>query len=165
MAYTNEHRFAARSAFVYQHKSLAQIGAFLKVSTRTVARWKDQSRAEGDDWDVARGAYSVSAQGMEAVQIEVLEDFLLVFKITVQEIREDKKATPTMKADALAKLSDSYNKVMAATAKASPQISKLATAMEVLHDFADFIRENFPKHAPALLEVLEPFGEFMSKKY
>jgi len=37
--------------------------------------------------------------------------------------------------------------------------------MEVLTKLSDFIRENYPQFAPAFVEILEPFGEELSRYY
>ena len=69
------------------------------------------------------------------------------------------------KVQMLASLADSFNKTVAASRKVLPETSQLATAMEVVQKMATFIREKYPKHAQAFVEVLEPFGEELAKTY
>ncbi|MCL2306728.1 MAG: DUF1804 family protein [Proteobacteria bacterium] len=165
MAASTQQRFAARGLYVYQRESVDKIARKIHVNTRTVARWKSDARKEGDDWDMARTAHSVSAQGTAAVSAAIMEDFMLLFQATMQGLKEDEKATPMQKAETLSRLSDAYNKTMAAAAKSSPALNKMAVALEVLHDLVEFIKTDAPQHAQALLEIIEPFGVYISKKY
>ena len=65
----------------------------------------------------------------------------------------------------LASLADAFNKTVAASRKVLPETSELATAMEVLNFMAIFIQEKYPQHLSAFLEILEPFGQEINKKY
>jgi hypothetical protein len=38
-------------------------------------------------------------------------------------------------------------------------------AQDVMAHLLEFVREYFPQHASAILEVIEPFGEKLSKIY
>ncbi len=44
-------------------------------------------------------------------------------------------------------------------------LDKLALALEVMRHRGDFVRDEYPQHAEALLEVLEPFGERLAGLY
>ena len=66
---------------------------------------------------------------------------------------------------ALARLSDAYNKAMAAVKRTVPELAPLAVAMEVLQLQAKFVQGHFPQHARAFAEILEPFGEELAKHY
>lgn len=164
MAYSEETRRALRSAYVYQALSLDAAAQRLGVAFGTASRWKRTALDAGDDWDRARAAARLSSEGAEAVTQVVLEEFVTLFQSTMTGIKNDDKATGLAKAEALSRLSDAYNKTMSAVAKGSPRLNKLAVAMEVLQKLAAFIAERYPQHAPALLEVLEPFGEFVTQE-
>ena len=45
-----------------------------------------------------------------------------------------------------------------------PETDELATALGVIRKLVDFTSQRFPQHAPALLEVLEPFGALIAKE-
>lgn len=164
MAYSEETRRALRSAYVHQALSLEAAAQRIGVAFGTASRWKRDALKDGDDWDRARAAARLSSEGAEAVTQAVLEEFVTLFQSTMAGIKNDDKATGLAKAEALSRLSDAYNKTMSAVAKGSPKLNKLAVAMEVLQKLAAFISERYPHHANALLEVLEPFGEYMTQE-
>ncbi|MDR2710210.1 MAG: DUF1804 family protein [Burkholderiales bacterium] len=165
MAYNEAQRHAIRAAYVYQRKTVMQLAKLHRIPERTLARWKKDALKQGDDWDVARTAYSISAKGSASVTIAFLEDFMIVATNTMKELKEDPKIPALGKAEALSRLSDSYNKAMAAANKYAPELNKISVALEVLHDLAEFVRNKMPEHAAAMLEVLEPFGAHIAKKY
>ncbi|MDR0249927.1 MAG: DUF1804 family protein [Burkholderiales bacterium] len=165
MAATAQQRSAARGAYVYQRKSVDQIARLVGVDSRTVARWKNNAKKSGDDWDLSRNAYSVSSQGVAAVTAEVLESFMLQFKVTMEELTKDTTIKSLDRAEALSRLTDAYNKAMSAAAKSSPALNKIAVALEVIHDLLEFVKTEMPSHLQVQLEIIEPFGEYISKKY
>jgi hypothetical protein len=165
MAATAQQRFAARGSYVYARKTIEQVARLIGVDVRTIARWKGNAKKDGDDWDLARTAYSVSAQGTAAVSAAIMEDFMLMFKSTLAEIKADADIKPIDKAEMLSRMSDAYNKTMSAAAKSSPALNKMAVALEVLHDMAEFVKTDAPQHAQVLLEIIEPFGVYISRKY
>ena len=73
--------------------------------------------------------------------------------------------TPAVKVDMLASLADAYNKLMAASRRLMPETDKLAVAQDTLKRLADFTRTKQPKHAAALIEVLEPFADELARAY
>ena len=62
-------------------------------------------------------------------------------------------------------LSDAFTKTVAANAKVMPETSKLATAIEVLELFGEVIKEKYPQHLQAYVELVEPLGVEIEKKY
>ena len=65
----------------------------------------------------------------------------------------------------LASLSDAFTKTVAANAKVMPETSKLATAIEVLELFGEVVKERYPQHLQAYVELVEPLGVEIEKKY
>lgn len=165
MAHSKEMITAARAAYVYEALSLPAIADRLNVSRGALSRWRRAAQDGGDDWDRARAAARLSGQGAEAVTQAVLEDFVLLFQSTLTEIKEAKGAPPLAKAEAISRLSDAYNKTMSAVAKGNPKLNKLAVAMQVIQELADFVRREHPKHAMAFGEILEPFGQRVSEVF
>lgn len=165
MAKTPEARAQVRASYVHKKLPIEACVVKLrpKVSVGTARRWKSEAKKAGDDWDRARAASHLAGQGAEAVTEAVLEDFVALFQSVMSELNADQEASALAKAEAISRLSDAYQKVMSAVSKGSPKLSKLAIAMETLELFARFVQVNFPKHAPAFLEVLEPFGAELTK--
>lgn len=167
MAKSPESRAAVRAAYVHRKLPIEQCvkGVKPKVSPGTARRWKADARRDGDDWDRARAASHLAGRGAEAVTQAVLEDFVALFQSTMTELKNDSAIPALSKAEAISRLSDAYHKTMAAISKGSGKLSRLAVAMETLEQLAGFVQSRFPKHATAFLEILEPFGEEISKTY
>jgi hypothetical protein len=72
---------------------------------------------------------------------------------------------PLERAEAMSRLADAYTKTIRAITKSAPELNRLAVASEVLQLLAKFVRDRFPAHAVAFMEVLEPFGEELVKVY
>lgn len=164
MAYRREVREAARAAYVFENLGFRDIERRHKLCRRTVERWKRVALEHGDDWDTARAAMRMSARGEEVLAANVLEDFIVLFQSTLKDVKSNKELKAGQKVDALARLADAYGKTTAAVRRQSPALSKLAVAMEVLDLLAEFVRKQHPAAAPALLEVLEPFGAELTAK-
>ena len=55
---------------------------------------------------------------------------------------------------------------MAASAKRfAPKVSELGVAQDVMAKLLDFVREEFPHHSAAILEIIEPFGARLTEIY
>jgi len=165
VAHGEETRRSLRSAYVHQGFSLEAGAEKLGVSFGTAARWKRQAKADGDDWDKARAADRMSGEGKETVIQAVIEDYLLLHQATIEDIKQDKTSTPIKRAEALSRLADAFHKTMHAMGEASPELSRLAIANELLRHLSKFIVEKYPEHGPAFIEILEPFGVEIARIY
>ena len=167
MAHPPEMRSKLRSLYVHKGLGLEHAAQRLSVSPRTASRWKQEAEAEGDDWDKARAAHHLAGEGAEAVSRAVLEDFLNLFQVVMGEVKGEKgsKLKPIEKAEAISRLADAYTKTTRAIQRSAPELNRLAVASEVLQLLVRYIRAQAPKQAPALLEVLEPFGDELVKHY
>lgn len=165
MAYAANTRTSARAAYVYERKNIKVIAQKLRLNYSTVQNWKNKAKAEGDDWDRARAAASMAGEGAQAIAIRFMEDFMLLQQAAVEDVKRATKMAPQEKVEALSRLADAYNKTMSAVKKSSPQLSELSIAIEVLESLTRFVNAKFPQHARAVLELLEPFGQELAKKY
>jgi len=84
---------------------------------------------------------------------------------TVQAIQDDPDMPANIKVTMLSSLADAYNKLVSASRRLMPETDKLAVATDVVKRLADFTRTKHPKHASALIEVLEPFADELAKAY
>lgn len=164
MAHSPEVKHKARALYVHDGLGLEQAAQKLKISPRTASRWKQEALDGGDDWDKARAASLLAGEGAEAVSRVVLEEFLKLFQTSLDEISRE-KLKPMEKAEAMSRLADAYTKTIRAIQKSAPELNRLAVASEVLQLLAKFVRDRFPAHAAAFMEVLEPFGEELVKVY
>lgn len=163
MAHSDDTRRAVRAAYVFDQVALGVAAHKHDVPEATAKRWVREARAAGDDWDKARGAQMIAGGGIEAVVRQTLGVAVRQVQATIEAIDSDPDMPPAEKAKTLASLADSYNKLLAASRRMMPETDKLAVAMGVLQDLAEFIRTQHPRHMAAFAEILEAFGARMAK--
>ncbi|WP_028536166.1 DUF1804 family protein [Paludibacterium yongneupense] len=165
MAHSPETRDKVRRLYVFDRISLEVASLQCGVSLSTSSRWKRDAQEMGDDWDKLRAAAILAGDGIESVARAALAGFLTQYQATMDMLNASNDIRAEAKVQMLASLADSFNKTVSASKRVLPETSQLATAMEVVQKMAGFIRERFPKHAQAFVEVLEPFGEELAKAY
>lgn len=157
-----ERRDAVRAAYVYQRLPLEAAAKQGGVAYQTARAWKRQDKARGDDWDKARAAQRMASGGLGDLTAQVLEDFALLFTSTMEQLKTD-PLPAVLRAEALAKLADSYVKTVKAAGSASPPLAKLAVAMQVLQALTSYIRDEHPQDLPRFAGILEPFGQRLAQ--
>lgn len=163
MAHDAALRAACRADYI-NNLPLARIAAARGVPPGTLRGWKRRAAEKGDDWDKLRAASLLAGEGMEAVARQTLSDYVQQHKALMGEIIEAGDMTAAEKTRALASLADSFNKMVSASRRVLPETSELATALRVIQLLTEFVRREFPQHAAALLEVLEPFAGEVTEK-
>ena len=146
MAHSASLKAACRAAYI-DNMPLTQIAKAQNVPLATLRSWKRRALEQGDDWDKLRAANLLAGEGMEAVARQTLSDYVLQHK-----------------AQALASLADSFNKMVSASRRVLPETNELSVALRVIQMLTEFVRRQFPQHAAALLEVLEPFADEVAEK-
>src|SRR5690606_35745657 len=126
---------------------------------------KKSAKTAGDDWDMARGANALAGDGLDRLVIDVVQDYVMVHQATLEDLKANPDIAAADKAKILASLADAFNKTVNAAGRLSPKISELGVAQDVLHRLVHYVRSDFPQHAAAMLEVLEPFGETLAEAY
>jgi len=165
MAHSQEIRDKVRRLYVFDRISLEVAALQCGVSMSTASRWKGEAKETGDDWDKLRAAAILAGDGIESVARAALAGFLTQYQATMDTLNTNADIRAETKVQMLASLADSFNKTVVASKRVLPETNQLATAMEVVQKLAGFIRERYPKHAPAFAELLEPFGEELAKSY
>ncbi len=165
MAHGEEARRAVRAAYVFDQLALEAAAAKCSIPYDTVRNWKREAKKLGDDWDKARAAQMIAGGGIEDVVRQTLGIVVQQVQATVLAIQEATDMPPGEKVQMLASLADAYNKLMAASRKMMPETDKLAVATDVAKRMADFVRANYPQHAPAFAEILGPFGDELARAY
>jgi hypothetical protein len=135
------------------------------VHYETARAWKRKAKEDHDDWDQARQADRMAKGGLGDLTTAVLEDFFLQFKRSIDDMRTATDISPMDRAEILARLSDSYVKTVKAAGNSNSGMARLSVALEVLAALSQFIQQRYPHHTALLVEVLEPFGTELSKKY
>ncbi|MDO5614438.1 MAG: DUF1804 family protein [Paracoccus sp. (in: a-proteobacteria)] len=164
MAHDARVRGRARQLYIQERLALPVISVKLDVPMGTLRRWKTAAKETGDDWDIAKSALALQGEGRDAIVADVVDRFLAIYHVTIQSI-EDSTLEVTEKVKQMTLLADSFSKMMNGAGKASPQMSRLAIAMDVLAQFANFIAEEHPDLSQQFLEVIEPFGEKLAQVY
>lgn len=165
MAHSSVTQARARAAYIHDNLPLEQIARLVGVSEPTLRRWKRQAKTDGDDWDKARGARVLAGEGIEQVARQMLADYVVRHQTLTENVLDDPDMGAAAKVSALASLADSFNKIVAASRRVLPETNELAVALQTLGLLGDFVRQNYPQHAAALLEVLEPFGDEVGKRF
>ncbi len=161
---SDEVRRKARAHYVYRRMMQSTIAVTLGISEATVGRWKKAAKEAGDDWDKARSAHVMAGEGVETVVSTVVEDFMIQAQSILDEIK-DGDHTAQEKVTMLVALSDAMTKMAASAKRFAPKVSELGVAQDVMAKLLEFVREEFPHHAAAILEIIEPFGERLSEIY
>lgn len=165
MAYTAHHKANARAAYIHDNLPLEQVSAKLGISLPTLTRWKREAKKHGDDWDKLRAANLMAGEGIEAVQRQMLTEYVNQHKTLLESVITNTDLATEVKVKAISSLADSFTKMIAASRKILPETNELAIALDTLSMLSDYIRREFPQHGAAFVEVLEPFGQEISKKY
>lgn len=165
MAHDADKRREVRKRYVFERQALPTIAITVGVSEATLRRWKRDAAAKGDDWDTARSANTIAGEGLDKLIMEVVQDYVTVHQATIEDIRNDAGMGAAEKAKIIAGLADAFNKTVNAAGRVSPKISELGVAMDVLKRMGDFVSRDFPQAAPALLEIIDPFGQHLAEVY
>lgn len=165
MAHSPEIRDKVRRLYVFDRISLEIASLQCSVSMSTASRWKREAQDAGDDWDKMRAVQILAGGGVESVARAALAGFLTQYQSVMDAINTNPDIPAENKVQMLASLADSFNKTVSASKRVLPETSQLATAMEVVQKMAGFVRDKYPKHAQAFVEVLEPFSGELAKLY
>lgn len=164
MAHPKETRHKLRQLYV-SGQSLETSAQLCNVAFGTARRWKEDAKTGGDDWEKLRAAHVLSGGGLEQLGRGIIAGFLAQYQSTMEAVQNDVELAPTDKVKLLASLADAFTKTVNANARVLPETSKLATAMEVMQLLADFVQEKHPEQLAAFVEMLEPFGAMIEKKF
>ncbi|PKR55491.1 DUF1804 family protein [Thalassospira marina] len=165
MAHSPETKSQARALYVFDRLDLTKIAERLGVAIGTVRRWKTLAEVQGDDWDKSRTAASMASTGTDNMVALLIEDYVQLHLSVIEELKASTDIKALDKAEALAGLADAFNKTINAAGRASPKISELAIAQDVIKRLGDFVTGSFPQHGEAFIEILEPFGKEVLNAY
>lgn len=164
MAHPQETRDDLRKSYIFDGLSLNMAAVMAKVSYPTAQRWKNAAKADGDDWDKVKTAHSMAGGDLEDISRQILTDFIIQFKATMDSIKAADDIAPSQRVEMLTSLADAYNKTIASSRKLLPETSKLAIALQVIELLAKHIQEHKPELLMEFMSVLEPFGREIEKE-
>ena len=164
MAYDQRTKQKVRAKYV-QNVPLETAAEICGVPYSTARNWKRKAAEEGDDWDIARNAKMISSGGIEQFTGSILYDLAEQFEATIKGMQEAKDLKPQDRANMVLKLSDAYVKAMAAAGRGNPKLNRLSVATEVIKEFNSYVVSKFPAHRSAFIDMLQGFGEVLTKKF
>ncbi len=137
------------------------------LSRQTLYDWRDE-----ESW-IAR-ATALEAEEARTKRAQMLDRAGILADLTLQKERyesyfADLSAKTPPEVDT--KATQAYSNLARVILQIKSQmedgagLDKLALALEVMRHLGDFVRDDHPEHAQALLEVLEPFGERLADLY
>ena len=159
MAHSQATKDDLRKRYIFEGLSLAMAAVMCEVSYPTAQRWKNAAAENGDDWDKVKTAHSMAGGDLEDISRQILTDFIIQFKATMDAIKTADDIAPNQRVEMLTSLADAYNKTVASSRKLLPETSKLAIALQVLELLADYLQEHKPELLPDFMALLEPFGQ------
>ncbi|MBF0096161.1 MAG: DUF1804 family protein [Magnetococcales bacterium] len=102
-----------------------------------------QEQNQADSWQ----------QAANTLWQEYLQAHRLAMHALLQEVSD-----PLQRVETLAKLSLALDRTFRALDQGNSALPPLQVARQLLERQAAFIQEHYPRHLPAFLEILEPFG-------
>lgn len=153
MAYKQELKEEARNLYA-SGLSVELISSRLNIPRSTIIRWKRKEKGSPLDWDHLRYISSLSEQSIETLNQTILAKFLDMLENTIQEVY-DSELSATEKTKALASLGDTFNKMISAMKKTTPEVAVAEVALRVLEIVIDTIRED--------RELAERFSQYLDR--
>jgi hypothetical protein len=159
MAHSQATKDDLRKRYIFEGLSLAMAAVMSEVSYPTAQRWKNAASEAGDDWDKVKTAHSMAGGDLEDISRQILTDFIIQFKATMDSIKGADDIAPGQRVEMLTSIADAYNKTVASSRKLLPETSKLAIALQVIELLATYLKEHKPELLPPFMEILEPFSQ------
>lgn len=165
MAFDDKTKALLRRFYVFEQLSLDHAAEKADVSFNTARRWKKQALENGDNWDKAREAHIMAGGEMEDISKGLLTGFIVQYRATMDEIKQNPELTAVEKVKLLTALADSFTKMTAASKRLLPEISELAIAMKTVELFGSHIQQHKPQLLGDFVELLDSFGETLDRTF
>lgn len=163
--YGPEHRRQVRNLYCYQRLSLEVISEKLGIAVSSLRNWKNAAARDGDDWNAVRVASDLADSGYKYAIAHIMELYLAQHKVTMAGLENDKDLKAMERANVLSSLAYSLKEMRQSVTLLNPEMNKLALAIEIIQRLTTFVRDEYPQHTAVIVEILEPFGEAMAKRY
>ncbi len=122
--------------------SIELIAKKLKISESTIRRWKGRDKNTIYDWDKARYLNNLSNESVENINRSILTKFLDMLDVTINEIQKTPELDANDKVKALASLGHTFNKMISAMRKTTPEVAIADVALRVLEIIFDVIKDD-----------------------
>lgn len=164
MAHPKATRDKLRGLYI-NGQSLEAAAQLCKVAFGTARRWRDAAKDGGDDWDKLRAAHALAGGDVEAVARGMIAGQIVQYESVMKELQEAADISPLDKAKALASLSDSFNKAMAANRRLLPEVHEAAVAIKTVDLLSQHIKQYFPQLNNDFLNVFESFIPVIEQEF
>lgn len=164
MAHSPQKQLDVRNSYVNEQSDLKSAAKAHGVSYATARNWKRKAAEEGDNWDTAQNALLIGQGGKKELINQVIQKFYIQSERIFESIEKTEQLKPEVMVDLMVRWADAMSKV-SKTLGTSNDFNKIGFALELLQFMSTFIREQYPQHAEAFLEILEPFGREVTKTY
>jgi len=165
MALPKDTKARIKTAYIENGMPVEVLAAMFGVSARTVQRWKEDGKKQGDDWDKAQAAALLAGDELESTTQRALAKLVCQIERTIEDVEVYQDATPIIKTQCLASLVDGLHKAIHASRRIMPQANKLAIAREAIKHFVQFAQLNYPQQTADLIEVIEAFGSQLPRVF
>lgn len=165
MAHNPKVKAYVRRHYVFDRFTLEQSAEKVGVSFNTARRWKNEAKANGDDWDKARDVQIMAGGELTDISQNLLTGFLVQYRTTMDEIQTSQELSAKDKVALLSTLADSYTKMVAASKRILPEISAIAAAMKTIELFANLAKTKKPHLLPDFLELLDEIEPLLNKEF
>lgn len=165
MAYGIADKNKVKKNYINKLLPMTQAAKLAGVPLATARRWKTEAFDKGDDWDRLKAATSMTSGNNDDLMKTLINDYVILHQSAIEAVKADDGMVAKDKVAALSSLADAFSKTMKSAGLASPQLSKLAVANDIIQLLGEFIKDNYSQHIDAFLEILEPFGEEIARSY
>lgn len=167
MALPPELREKVRAAYVYQRLSLEVAALQADVSLRTAQSWRKKAEGTPEDWDTARAAAGMSSTEKENMGRELLDNFLIMFKTTQQNVLnlptspDPGEALKTSKAqtEMMASLAYTFERMTGSLKRLMPEVNRAVIANEIVELLVGYIKREYPDSLPIFVKILGGFSK------
>ncbi len=98
------------------------------------------------------------ADSWQQVANTLWQEYLQAHRQAMQALLQE-VSDPLQRVETLAKLSLALDRTFRALDQSNNSVPPLQVARQLLERQAAFIQQYYPRHLPAFLEILEPFGQ------
>lgn len=156
--YTADFQESARLVVLNQGLNPTAAAEKLGVPVATLRAWRKRDLEAGKPWEPVAGVGNSPVKRDRATLVSTLLEDYLALHLEAMAALKQKDDDPLKRVEAISRLSQALDRTLRALNKASPELSRLTIAHEFLDRQGQFIKEHFPQHLPAFLEILDPFG-------
>lgn len=165
MAYDQKTKDGVRALYVYKNLDLKDCARVAEIPYNTVRAWFKAAKDNNDDWGKARNAARMGQGGLDELTNSLIENFALHTDSIFEEINTDDAMSPGVKADLMAKIADSYSKLLKTAGSSGSKVAPLSVAMTVLKLLGDYIQSECPENSETFADILSPFGRVVAKEF